>query len=132
MKNFLEVYRERIYMDRSYKLKMEEKLNNGILTVDIIVSCIAKNENKINKLAYDIKKYQQFYDGINRVNESKIKMDELVKYRKPFIDVLMKSCFLSLDEIKEKVANVKEKNIPTKVICDMVRAMLVSGNYWLE
>ena len=119
-------------MDRSYKLKMEEKLNNGILTVDIIVSCIAKNENKINKLAYDIKKYQHFYDGINRVNESKIKMDELVKYRKPFIDVLMKSCFLSLDEIKEKVANVKEKNIPTKVICDMVRAMLVSGNYWLE
>ena len=119
-------------MDRSYRLKMEEKLNDGVLTVDIIVSCIAKNENRINKYAYAIKKYQHFYDGNKLIDENKIKMDELIEYRQPFVDVLMRGCHMSLDEIKEKVANVKEKNIPTKAVCDFVRNMLISGNYWLE
>lgn len=129
---FLGTYRERSYMDRSYRLKMEEKLINGVLTVDIIVSCIAKNESRINKLAYDVKKYQNFYNGINRISESKIKMDKLITYRQPFIDFLMKDCHMSLDDIKQAVANVKEKNIPTKKVCDMVREMLVSRNYWVE
>ena len=83
-------------------------------------------------MAYDIKKYQHFYDGINRVNESKIKLDELISYRKPFIDFLMKDCHLSLDDIKNAVANVKEKNIPTKAVCDRVRDIIVSGVYWIE
>lgn len=129
---FLGTYRERIYMDRSYRLKMEEKLNNGVLTVDIIVSCIAKNESRINKLAYDVKKYQNFYDGINRISESKIKMDELITYRQPFIDFLMKDCHMSLDDIKQAVANVKEKNIPTKAVGDKVRNIITSGVYWIE
>ena len=39
---------------------------------------------------------------------------------------------MSLDDIKQAVANVKEKNIPTKAICDQIREIIVSGVYWIE
>lgn len=119
-------------MDRSYRLKLEEKLNNGVLTVDIISNCIAKNDNRINKLAYKVKQYKYWYESMDAIDENKLKLDELIAYRQPFIDVLMKYCHFSLDEVKNMVSNVKEKNIPTKSICDRVREMIVSGSYWLE
>ena len=43
-------------MDRSYRLKMEQKLIDNILTDEYVINCIAKYENKINQLAYKEKK----------------------------------------------------------------------------
>ena len=34
-------------MDRSYRLKMEEKLSKNILTVEYVLNCAAKYENSI-------------------------------------------------------------------------------------
>lgn len=114
-------------MDRSYRLKMEEKLSNNILTVEYVLNCAAKYEDKINQLAY---KERQYRNAV--YNNYKSQLDELISYRKPFINILMKGYHMTLDDIKESLCNVKEKNIPTKQVCDRVREIIVSGHYELE
>lgn len=114
-------------MDRSYRLKMEEKLNNNTLTVEYVINCIAKFENKINQLAYKEKQYRNV-----GYNNFKVELDELITYRKPFVDFLMRDCHMSLDDIKKSVASVKEKNIPTKKVCDQIRDIIISSTYWIE
>ncbi len=114
-------------MDRSYRLKMEEKLSKNILTVEYVLNCAAKHENKINQLAYKEKQYRNV-----GYNNFKSQLNELVTYRKPFIDILMKGYHMSLDDIKDSFCNVKEKNIPTKQVCDRIREIIVSGHYKLE
>lgn len=116
-------------MDRSYRLKMEQKLNDNTLTVEYVINCIAKYEDKINQLAYKEKQYRYVDYGSDNY---KIRLEESVTYRKPFVDFLMRDCHMSLDDIKHAVANVKEKNIPTKAICDKVRDVIISGVYWIE
>ncbi len=116
-------------MDRSYRVKMETKLNDNILTVEYVINCIAKYEDKINQLAYKEKQYRYVDCGSDNY---KIRLEEQIAYRQPFIDFLMKDCHMSLDDIKQSVANVKEKNIPTKKVCDQIREIIVSGVYWIE
>ena len=116
-------------MDRSYRLKMEQKLNDNTLTVEYVINCIAKYEDKINQLAYKEKRYRNVDYGCDNY---RIRLEERISYRQPFIDFLMKDCHMSLNEIKEKVANVKEKNIPTKKVCDQIRDIILSGVYWIE
>jgi len=111
---------------------MENKLNDGILTVDIIASCITKNELKINKLAYEIKRYSNYNNNTFVEDDRQLKLDEMIAYRQPFVDVLMKRCHMSLDEVRGAVNNIKEKNIPTMAVCDRVRSMILSDTYWLD
>lgn len=59
-------------------------------------------------------------------------MDELTEYRKPFTDLLMQKCHMSLDAIKKALANVKQKNIPTRKVCDQIREIIISGDYWID
>lgn len=116
-------------MDRSYRLKMEERLSNNILTSEYVLNCVAKLDEPINKLAYKEKQYRNVDYGNDNY---RIKLDEKIAYRKPFIDFLMKECHMSLDNIKNLVANVKEKNFPTKKVCDQIRDIILSGSYWIE
>ena len=104
-------------MDRSYRLKMEEKLSKNILTVEYVLNCAAKYENKINQLAY---------------NNFKSQLNGLITYRKSFIDILMNGYHMSLDDIKDSLCKVKEKNIPTKQVCDRIREIIITGHYELE
>lgn len=106
---------------------MEENLKKNTLTVEYVINCIAKNENKINQLAYKEKQYRNV--GYNNFKQQ---LNELITYRKPFIDFLIKDCYMTLDDIKESVANVKEKNIPTKKVCDQIRDIIISGIYWID
>lgn len=114
-------------MDKSYRLKMEDKINSNTLTIEYVINCIAKNEDKINKLAYKEKQYRN-----TKYNNYKTELDEMIVYRQPFIDFLMKDCKMSLDDIKNAVDKVKEKNIPTKDMCNRIRDIIVSGSYWIE
>lgn len=114
-------------MDRSYRLKMEEKLSKNILTVEYVLSCVAKYENKINQLAYREKQYRNV--GYNNFRNQ---LNELVTYRKPFIDILINGYHMSLDDIKNSLCNVKDKNIPTKKMCNHVREIIVTGQYELK
>lgn len=114
-------------MDKSYRLKMEEKLSKNILAVEYVLSCAAKYENKINQLAYKERQYRNV-----GYNNFKSQLDELITYRKPFIDVLMNGYHMSLDDIKDSLCKVKEKNIPTKQVCDRIRDMIIAGHCELE
>lgn len=114
-------------MDRSYRLKMEELLSTNVLTREYLLNCVAKDEKKINDIAYKKKQYESA-----RVNVFTSKFDELIEYRKPFIDVLMSEYHMSLDEIKTALQNVKEKNIPTKEVCNRIRDIILSGCYFVE
>ena len=114
-------------MDRSYRLKMEDKLNSNILTKEYILNCIAKHEKKIDALAYKEKQYR----GSN-YNNHKLELDKLIEYRKPFIDILMRKYRMSLDDIKIALQSVKDKNIPTNAVCDQIRNIITNGCYFLE
>lgn len=114
-------------MDKSYRMKMEYKIQSNTLTKEYILNCIAKYENKINELAYKEKRYRAV-----GYNDFKIRMNKMVEYRKPFIDVLMKEYDMSLDNIKSALLTVKDKNIPTKAICDEIRDIIISGCYFVE
>lgn len=114
-------------MDRSYRLKMEEKLSKNILTVEYVLNCAAKHENKINQLAYKEKQYR----NVGR-NSFQSQLNELITYRKPFIEILTSGYHMSLDDIKGSLCNIKEKNIPSKQVCDRIREMIVTGCYKLR
>ena len=107
-------------MDRSYRLKMEELLSTNVLTREYLLNCVAKDEKKINDIAYKKKQYES-----SKVNVYKSKFDELIEYSKPFIDVLMSEYRMSLDDIKTELQNVKEKNIPTKEVCNRIREIIM-------
>lgn len=113
-------------MDKSYRLKMIDKLSRGVLTEEYIINCIAKDDGKINQLAYKKKQYRNDYNNFEEETE------KLLVYRTPFVDVLVNECSMTVNDIKKSVVNVKEKNIPTKAVCDQIRNMLVSGDYWIE
>lgn len=115
------------YMDRSYRLKMEDKLNTNTLTKEYILNCIAKHEKEINDLAYKEKQYRT-----SNYNNHKLELDKLTEYRQPFVDVLMKEYRMSLDDIKTALQSVKEKNIPTNAVCDQIRGIITNGCYSLE
>ena len=114
-------------MDRSYRLKMEDKLNTNTLTKEYILNCIAKHEKKINELAYKEKQYRA-----SNYNNHKLELDKLIENRQPFVDVLMKKYRMSLDDIKTALQSVKDKNIPTNAVCDQIRRIITNGCYFLE
>ncbi len=116
-------------MDRSYRLKMDANLEKNILTPEYIINCIAKDDKKINELAYKQRKYEYVP---TKYIDFKSEKKKLVEYRQPFIDILMRECNMSLDDIKNAVKNTKVKNIPTKEVCNRIRDMIVSGYYRLE
>ena len=114
-------------MDKSYKSKMEEKINNNILTIEYVINCVAKLENKINKLAYREKQYRHSYQ-----NNIKEELEYEIEYRKPFIEFLINKYCLSMNEIKELIKNTKDKNKPTKKTCDRIREIIINDNYTIE
>ena len=73
-------------MDRSYRLKMDANLEKNILTPEYIINCIAKDDKKINELAYKQRKYEHVP---TKYIDFKSEKEKLVEYRQPFIDVLM-------------------------------------------
>lgn len=115
------------HMDKSYRLKLEQRLSENILTAEYVINCIAKFENKINQLAYKEKQYRNV-----GYNDYKVQLEELIEYRKPYIDFLIRDCNMSLDDIKNAVANVKEKNIPTKNVCEQIRDIIITSVYCIE
>ena len=82
-------------MDRSYRLKMEELLSTNVLTREYLLNCVAKDEKKINDIAYKKKQYES-----SKVNVYKSKFDEIIENRNPFIDVLMAEYRMPLPIIK--------------------------------
>lgn len=115
-------------MNRSYRLKMEYMLSNNILTQEILINCCTKFDSKISRLAYNEKCYKNYEcRGSNQEQ-----LQELIDYRKPFMDVLMREYKLSLDVIKDMMAEADNRNIPTKKVCDQIRDIISNGKYELK
>lgn len=115
-------------MDRSYRLKMENKLHSNIITKEYVLNCVAKYEKRISTLAYKEKQYR----AVSYINYYKMDLEEMIEYRKPFIDILMRGYRMSLDDIKAALSNVKTKNIPSRAVCDEIRNIIINGEYVLE
>ena len=113
-------------MNRSYRLKMEQLLNEHKLTKELLIHCIAKSDKKVAALAYKEKQYR--YVGYNNFKQE---LDELIKYRQPFFDVLKDGYHMSLDEIKKEIANANANKIPTNKVINQIRNMIETWDYTL-
>lgn len=113
-------------MNRSYRLKIEQLLNEHKLTKELLINCIAKSDKKVAVLAYKEKQYR--YVGCNNF---KLELDNLIEYRQPFFDVLKDGYHMTLAEIKSEIAVADVNKIPTKRVIDQVRDMIETWDYML-
>ena len=77
-------------------------------------------------MAYREKQYQ--YAGYNNFKQE---LDELIKYRQPFFDVLKDGYHITLEEIKKEIANADVNKIPTNKVIDQIRNMIETWDYAL-
>lgn len=123
----IHIDRERtIYMNKSYRLKMEQLLSEHKLTKELLINCIAKSDKKVADLAYREKQYR--YAGYNNFKQE---LDELIKYRQPFFDVLKDGYHITLEEVKKEIANADVNRIPTNKVIDQIRNMIETWDYTL-
>jgi len=113
-------------MNKSYRLKMEQLLNEHKLTKELLINCIVKSDKKVADLAYKEKQYR-YAD----YNNCKQELDKLIKYRQPFFDVLKDGYNMTLAEIKSEIAIADVNKIPTKKVIDQIRGMIETWNYTL-
>ena len=113
-------------MNKSYRLKMEQLLSEHKLTKELLISCIAKSDKKVANLAYKEKQYR--YVDYNNCRQE---LDELIKYRQPFFDVLKGGYHMTLEEIKNEIAIADMNRIPTKRVIEQIRNMLEAWDYTL-
>lgn len=105
---------------------MEQLLIEHKLTKELIINCIAKSDKKVSDLAYKEKQYRNI--GYNNFKQN---LDELIKYRQPFFDVLKGGYHMTLEEIKNEIAIADENKIPTKKVVDQIRDMIETLDYTL-
>lgn len=115
-------------MNRSYRLKMEQLLHEHKLTKELLISCLAKYDKKASDLAYKEKQYRNIHHTDSDSNY-KQELNELIEYRKPFVDVLMERYNMTLAEIKYEIAAINENKISTKKIVEQIRDMIEEGDY---
>ena len=113
-------------MNKSYRLKMEQLLSEHKLTKELLINCIAKSDKKVADLAYREKQYR--YAGYNNFKKE---LDELIKYRQLFFDVLKDGYHITLEEVKKEIANADVNRIPTNKVIDQIRNMIETWNYTL-
>ena len=132
-------------MEREYRLKQEQLLNNHILNQEILVHCIARLETKINKAYQKCRIIKVSYErNINSgcsnsaLNDKqdyeawKEKYDCLIEKRKPLLDTLMQGYHLDLGTVKELVNQADKENFPTYKTVDEIIQMIKCNNYKLE
>lgn len=105
---------------------MEQLLNEHKLTKELLINCIAKSDKTVSDLAYKEKQYR----NVN-YNNFKQELNELIRYRQPFFDVLKDGYHMTLEEIKSEVSIADENKIPTKKVINQIREMIETWDYTL-
>lgn len=113
-------------MNKSYRLKIEQILNEHKITKELLISCIAKSDKKVADLAYKEKQYRNV-----GYNNFKLELDNLIQYRQLFFDVLKNGYHMTLAEIKIEIAIADVNKIPTKKVIDQIRGMIETWDYTL-
>lgn len=105
---------------------MEQLLDERKITKELLVHCLAKSDKKVADLAYKERQYRNV-----GYNNFKLELDNLIKYRQPFFDVLKDGYHMSLAEIKSEIAIADVNKMPTKKVIDQIRGMIETWDYTL-
>ena len=124
-------------MNKCYRLKLEEMIKNKKLSKDLLISCIAKINPKIERVNTYIYRIKNYYsDGLTTAAKDEIKnhkedFNRWIDYRKPILDLVMCGYKLSLDNLKELVKNTEKENLPTFKMIDTIRTMIINYDFKL-
>ena len=106
--------------------KHKSNLENGVLTLDLLIEAAHTIEASIRKCAYNRKKYQYAVgDSSASWNES---LKENMKYRTYVNRILINSYNLDEQQIKQKLSQVKKRTIPDGVVHEII-GLIRSGNF---
>ena len=119
------------------------------LNQEILIHCITMINHKIDKAYMKLQKYTAYSnynkewlnDGLNispyygirdaDISEVKKKLEELLIYRKPFLDLVMKSYKINLDSVKSLVSQADFNKLPTYKMIDEIRKIIVALDFRL-
>ena len=125
-------------MNKCYRLKLEEMIKNKKLSKDLLISCIAKINPKIERINTNIWKVKNYYkDDLNsfvakdEIKNHKEELNSWIEYRKPILDLVMCGYKLSLEKVKELVKNTDKENLPTFKTIDKIRDMIINYDFKL-
>ena len=105
---------------------MEQLLSEHKLTKELLINCIVKSDKKVADLSYKEKQYRNV-----DYNNCKQELEELIKYRQPFFDLLKDGYHMTLAEIKSEITIADKNKIPTKKVIDQIREMIETWDYTL-
>lgn len=125
-----------------YRLNQERLLSQHKLNKEILIHSLARLNKRINTLYGNITKRQaklkyykdlgyglyiqnEIYNYINELNRLKAKS-------KPILHLIMKSYRLSLDDVKQLLAQADKEKFPTYKIIDNIVDMIECFDYSLE
>ena len=117
-------------MQLSDKKKFLNMIEEGIFDFDLLVKCIAKLNGKITRKCQNVQHAKALLDWAGHeafYEESKEELSELISYRKPILDILMKSYHISLDELKTRTKEINYDDLPTYAMIASVRKRILSG-----
>ncbi len=130
-------------MERKYRLKQEQLLNNHILNQEILVHCIARLNTKIDKAYKKCRIIKVSYERNIKSGCSNLALQDkkdyeawqhkyncLIEQRKPLLDTLMQGYHLSFENTKGLIGQADEENFPTYKTVDTVIQM-ITGNYFM-
>ncbi len=132
-------------MERGYRLKQKQLLNNHILNQEILVHSIARLNTKIDAAYKKCRIINASYERNIKIGCSnsglqdkrdyeawKYKYDCLAEKRKPLLDILMQGYHLSLENAKELIKQADKENFPTYKTVDNVIQMINCNDFKLE
>lgn len=132
-------------MEREYRLKQEQLLNNHILNQEILVYSIARLNTKIDAAYKKCKIIKASYERNFKIGCSnsrlqdkkdyetcKYKYDCLLEQRKPLLDTLLQGYHLSLEDAKELIKQADKENFPTYKTVDTVIQIIRNNDFKLE
>lgn len=138
-------------MHRSYRLRLEKMIEQHELDQELLIHCIAVINKRVNRAYASLQKLTAYHDydleweeyqRINHlppyysvrdidVSEAKKKLEELITYRKPFLELLMKEYKISLDHVKSLVAQADKNKNPTFEMVETIHEMIIHLRYRL-
>ena len=131
-------------MERGYRLKQKQLLNNHILNQEILVHSIARLNTKIDAAYKKCRIINASYErNINSGCSNsalsdkqdyqawKEKYDSLIEKRKPLLDTLLQGYHLSLENAKELIMQADKEKFPTYKTVDEIIKMIKCNDFKL-
>ena len=118
-------------MQKANKEKILNMIESGIFDAELLIKCIAKINIKVARKYRQVKKYEDFSEvGNEQIHAYNLQeFDDMVQYRKPILDTLMKTYRFSLEEVKALTKKANYDDLPTYKMIEAIRNRILSGDY---